>query len=319
MNIFKNKKSTKNIIDQNIITTELKDNSFSPDGDLNKNSHDKITNFTSKVEFLNNSLESLSHSVNSLTDCTSNNSNEFSHTKNILSDFNSSIENLAENITNVHIKILDTDKITDSGLSVINNLDVSLNDLEESFNISNTTVNSLVSKLESVNTITDSIRQIANQTNLLSLNAAIEAARAGEAGKGFSVVAGEVKRLAENSEAAVKSITEILDQIKTDILKASDNMNNGNSALKVQHKSLSDAKESFSNIKSSIDDATTEINTCINNLTTAYEAKNSAISSVDNLENNYTEVASATKEIVSTINSKFDEMKKISKELIEIH
>lgn len=318
MNFFKKKISTKNIINDNTVNSEQRVNSINIDNELNKSIENRTINFKDKTEFINSSLESLSDSVKSLVDSKSNHTNEISHTKNILSDFSTSMENLAENITNVHIKILDTDKTADSGLSVINNLDVSLKDLEESFTTSNSTVNSLVSKLESVNTITDSISQIANQTNLLSLNAAIEAARAGEAGKGFSVVAGEVKRLAENSEAAVKSITAILDEIKSDILKASNAMNNGNSALKVQHDSLSDAKESFSSIKSSIDDAASEIGTCITNLTTAYEAKDTVVSSVDNLEKNYTEEASAAKEIVSTIDSEFNKIKEASKQLIEI-
>lgn len=318
MKFFKKKISTENILNDNTVNFEQKVNSINIDSELNKSIENRTINLKDKTEFINSSLESLSDSVKSLVDSNSNHTNEISHTKNILSDFSTSMENLAENITNVHIQILDTDKTADSGLSVIDNLDVSLKELEESFTTSNSTVNSLVSKLESVNTITDSISQIANQTNLLSLNAAIEAARAGEAGKGFSVVAGEVKRLAENSEAAVKSITAILDEIKSDILKASNAMNNGNLALKVQQDSLSDAKESFSSIKSSIDDAAAEIGTCITNLTTAYEAKDTVISSVENLEKKYIEETSAAKEIVSTIDSEFNKIKEASKQLIEI-
>lgn len=318
MNIFKNKKSTKNIIKENNSNTEIKTESVHINEHSNKVMDDKIIKFKNKTESINDSLKSLSQSVSLLTDSTNNHTKELSHTKSILSSFSSNIENLAENITNVHIKVLDTDKLADSGLNAIENLDVSLKDLEDSFNISNSTVNSLVSKLESVNTITDSISQIANQTNLLSLNAAIEAARAGEAGKGFSVVAGEVKRLAENSEAAVKSITAILNEIRSDILQASNAMNNGNSALKVQHNSLYDAKDNFSNIKSSIEDAANEINTCITNLTTAYEEKNTVISCVDNLEENYVKNESIANEIASKINSEYNEIQILSKELSEI-
>lgn len=318
MNIFKNKKSTKNIIKENNSNTEIKTESVHINEHSDKVMDDKIIKFKNKTESINDSLKSLSQSVSLLTDSTNNHTKELSHTKSLLSSFSSNIENLAENITNVHIKVLDTDKLADSGLNAIENLDVSLKDLEDSFNISNSTVNSLVSKLESVNTITDSISQIANQTNLLSLNAAIEAARAGEAGKGFSVVAGEVKRLAENSEAAVKSITAILDEIRSDILQASNAMNNGNSALKIQHNSLYDAKDNFSNIKSSIEDAANEINTCIINLTTAYEEKNTVISCVDNLEENYVKNESIANEIASKINSEYNEIQILSKELSEI-
>ncbi|MEA2117050.1 PAS domain-containing methyl-accepting chemotaxis protein [Halovibrio sp. HP20-50] len=63
---------------------------------------------------------------------------------------------------------------------------------------------------QSINNITESIARIANQTNLLSLNAAVEAARAGEQGRGFAVVASEVRRLAKGSSEAVEDITRVL-------------------------------------------------------------------------------------------------------------
>jgi methyl-accepting chemotaxis protein len=271
-----------------------------------------INNLKGKADIISSSISDIKSSASSLVISTESQNREIASTKNMLSTFRSNMEDLAIDITNVHIKVLDTDKLADTGLHTIVNLDTSLTDLEDAFTISTSTVNALVSKLESVNSITDSISQIARLTNLLSLNAAIEAARAGEAGKGFSVVAGEVGKLAENSKLAVQSITSILEEIKVDILKASNAMNSGNSALVTQHDSLEEAKNSFSNIKSSIEDASEEINTCIEHLTTASEVKDNVISSVDNISVLFEEHEALSKEIASDLHAQSDAIKDIS-------
>jgi methyl-accepting chemotaxis protein len=79
--------------------------------------------------------------------------------------------------------------------------------------------------VERINVLSDSIMQITEQTNLLALNAAIEAARAGEAGRGFSVVAGEIKTLAEQSKKAVMEIQDITAKVTTSVENLSESSN----------------------------------------------------------------------------------------------
>jgi len=78
-------------------------------------------------------------------------------------------------------------------------------------------VNSVSETLEKINSITEFISSVANQSNMLGLNAAIEASRAGEMGKGFSVVANEIRKLASQSKETVPQIKVLTDEIKNKI------------------------------------------------------------------------------------------------------
>ena len=292
----KEKSFTKDTIVDDISAAEIieKENN-------NENLKNEMVKLTDSSSNISTAIQDVNRSLSSLTNATLTQAEEINSARNILESFNNRMEQLAYNITNVQISVLDADTVADEGLNTFTDLDNSLAALQQAFKTVSTTVNSLVSKLESVNTITDSISQIASQTNLLSLNAAIEAARAGEAGKGFSVVAGEVRKLAENSKQSVESITKILDDIKKDILDASKAMETGGVAVDNQQKTLQSTKGSFNNIKSSIGESIKEIDDCIVNLTTASSEKDNVLSIMEHVSTLSQEHSALSEEITANM------------------
>jgi methyl-accepting chemotaxis protein len=114
-------------------------------------------------------------------------------------------------------------------------------------------IRDLGSKSQRIGGIVDTITAIAEQTNLLALNAAIEAARAGEQGRGFAVVAEEVRKLAEESQAAAKSISNLVGEIRTETERTVFVVESGAERGELGASTVAEARDAFTRIAASIE------------------------------------------------------------------
>jgi methyl-accepting chemotaxis protein len=114
-------------------------------------------------------------------------------------------------------------------------------------------IRELGSKSQRIGGIVDTITAIAEQTNLLALNAAIEAARAGEQGRGFAVVAEEVRKLAEESSAAAKSISTLVSEIRTETERTVTVVESGAERGELGASTVAEARDAFTRIAASIE------------------------------------------------------------------
>jgi len=274
-----------------------------------------VNNFKVGVEETFNSSEVLSIAANETASC----SDDIANTIDILVEgaMNQAYESengtnelliLGEEIHNTTIRvdkvkeIIDlTSTVSEKGINLIDDLALKSKNKHNESTIVRKNVEELSYKSSLIDNMLELITQIASQTNILALNASIEAARAGEEGKGFTVVANEVKTLAETTDKTVKDIKAIVNEMQNCIKITEKSIERDKEIELHVGESLSSVMDGFKDINTSVESMVDHINGLNSGILKIDEEKNTVIKSIESISDISKNTAQFTHKIKSTI------------------
>jgi methyl-accepting chemotaxis protein len=238
------------------------------------------------------------------------------------------VDKLSEQINFVYDSYFSVMKETDTihnlnnvGMESVNILHAKSNENYASTEKVLSVIEKLTNTTQNIGQFVQSIEDIAEQTNMLSLNAAIEAARAGEAGKGFAVVAEEVRNLAEQSRHATEEITALVEVINEESRQAKLAMELMQKASSEQNEAVNKTNSAFSDIANGITTIVEKIKDVNDAISKMQNDKDSVISAINNISSVSEETAASSEEVAATTEHQLkaiDEMKQDAARLDEL-
>lgn len=315
---IKKLKTTLELASSGDLTTSINLKSKDEIGALSKSFNTMLQHLRTLITNINNVSESMTNASDSLAASSEQASQAMQDVSKAIQQVAEGASSQAENAQNSANSTVELGKLIDTSMDDAKNINdelINVNEVsKESLNIVNDlldktqmNINSnekvkesterLFEKSNKIGNIVKVITQIADQTNLLSLNAAIEAARAGDAGRGFSVVADEVRKLAEQSSNAAKDISMLINEIQNDIKSTVDLVENSNKVVNEQSETVNNTKEVFNGIIEAIKFITERINALNESLQNIEKNKNTIIEAIQDIAAISEETAASTEEV----------------------
>ena len=171
-----------------------------------------------------------------------------------MEEMTATVEEVSNNLSSSMIAITKVNDQSSQGRQLMNETVESINDVVQQIDSATQVINTFEEHSLEIMTVLEVIKSVADQTNLLALNAAIEAARAGEQGRGFAVVADEVRALAARTQASTVEINLVIDKLKISSQQAVDAMDKSQDLVKNSMSKAQLAGENFTSVSSAVDD-----------------------------------------------------------------
>ncbi len=179
----------------------------------------KLLDMLSRISGTTDQLSAASEELSAVTAQTSSIiQSQHSETEQVataMNEMTATVQEVAQNINHTASAASEANEHTMSGQQVVGQAVSQIGQLAEQIEQASATINDLEQQSEGINSVLDVIKGIAEQTNLLALNAAIEAARAGEQGRGFAVVADEVRTLAGRTQESTEEINQMIEKLQS--------------------------------------------------------------------------------------------------------
>jgi len=208
--------------------------------------------FIGTTQMLVSSADGVSSSSHNMQTSMQKQTDEINLVATAMTEMLASVEEVSGNALTASQETATADSNAENGAAVVNNAHNAMTQLSDEVKQTAGVIDQLAEDSSKISTITDTISSIAEQTNLLALNAAIEAARAGEQGRGFAVVADEVRSLASRTQEATNEIRSMIDNLHNGIGGAVSAMEGNIQQVSLALNEVETSKESFNSISSAI-------------------------------------------------------------------